>query len=98
MATKTMSTFDKETLYNEKILPLVRELLISCNEARLPVFVSVCVSNDDTSTAYMREAITPQSHNLGLADNRILKYLAIDNGCGVTVPPETDIIDLDKLI
>lgn len=77
--------YDKESVYNETIAPLVEKLTHACIVNRIPFFASFCVKNDKKSSEYVSSGVSPETLGIKIADNFFDRMLMVVNGF-VTIP------------
>ena len=88
-----MTEFDKRDIYESLIEPKVTELIQLCNKERMPVFITVCVKNDDKDTEYENNMFASASNNIYLKKDRIPDHVNVMNGFSTT--PPADIVELE---
>ena len=71
----------------------MRELLELAQTHELPMFTSVVIQNNASSTQYDSIVFSAQAHNIELKDDKIRKYMLVANGFE-PVPPR-NIIKLE---
>jgi len=92
---KNPNYFDKTEEYNNEIIDLVTKLRIACNRNKMPMFVSVCIKNDEHGTIYKNEMVGAASSGIELSDDKLVGYVNILNNF-VTVPKQDEVmIDFD---
>lgn len=92
---KSLTCFDKTDVYNNEIIDLVTKLSIACNRNKIPLFVSVCVKNDEHGTVYKNEMISAVSSGIHLKDDKLVGFVNVLNGF-VTVPKKEELeVDFD---
>ena len=89
---KNLSDFDKTKEYNDEIIDLVAKLRIACNRNKIPMFVSVCIKNDEKGSVYKNEMVGTASAGIKLTDDRIVKFVNVLNGFD-TIPKRDDAFD-----
>lgn len=85
--------FDKTAEYNDRIRPIVEQLRRECSRVGVPMFVSVCVRNNDKETTYRSDMISAVSSDIRLHDDKLVDFTNVLNGF-VTIPRRTD-LDFD---
>lgn len=88
-----LTKFDKREIYNDVIKEKVTDLIQACNKERMPVFISVCVKNDEDGTEYEKEMFASASNDINLKEDQIPKYVNVSNGFR-TVPP-VDVVEIE---
>lgn len=72
--------FDKNKEYQEHILPLVKEILLYCDEYHIPVFMTFAVSDNGKQTEYATEMISAVAAAEKLKDDQLVKHAAVVSG------------------
>lgn len=80
--------YNKEQEYDEKIAPLIKNLMLECQKIGVPMFFSAAVANEGGKTKYRSEMISPLVFNTELYDDKLTSELLILNGF---VPSKGDI-------
>lgn len=92
---KDPNYFDKTEEYESEIIDLVTQLRIACNRNKIPMFVSICIKNDENGTKYKNEMVGAASSGIKLNDDKLIKYVNVLNGFE-TVPKREEVeIDFD---
>jgi len=92
---KNPNYFDKTEEYNNEIIDLVTKLRIACNRNKIPMFVSVCIKNDEHGTKYKNEMVGAASSGIKLEDDKLVGFVNVLNGF-TTVPKKEEIeVDFD---
>lgn len=86
---KNVNNFDKTEEYEKEIMDLIAKLRIACNRNKIPMFVSVCVKNDEHNSIYKSEMIGTASAGRKLTDDKIIKFVNVLNGFE-TIPKRED--------
>lgn len=71
--------YNKKSIYNKEIEPLVNQLKIICNLRQMPMFITVAVKNSPKGTEYISDTVLSSSE-IKLTDNRIASLLLKING------------------
>lgn len=87
---KNLTCFDKTDVYKDEIQDLVAKLIIACNRNKVPVFVSVCVKNDENGTTYKNEMVSAASSDIHLKDDMLVRFVNVLNGF-ITVPTKDEV-------
>ena len=82
--------FDKNKEYQEHILPLVKEVLLYCDEYHIPVFMTFAVSDNGKQTEYATEMISAVAAAEKLKDDQLVKHAAVVSGFEVV--PSSDLL------
>lgn len=82
-------TFNKKKEYDELIAPKVEELQRLCHIQKIPMFITVCVENDDKQTEYIKEMVSAATCGFELTDNQISKHVNVSLGFD-TIQPSAD--------
>lgn len=81
--------YNKKSVYENRIEPIVRDLKVMCMAEDLPMFVSVAVKNDENGTDYINNTVMSGT-GIRLTDNRIAKLLLYINDFDAVLPPEVE--------
>lgn len=87
---KNISRFDKTHEYESEVIDLVTQLRIVCNRNKIPMFVSVCIKNDENGTKYKSEMVGAASSGITLTDDKLIGFVNVLNGFD-TVPKREEI-------
>ena len=77
--------YDKQDVYAEKILPLVRQVSALCSAIGIPAFMAFAVSNAEDGTHYERHVVHGASRQI-LKEDSIRTLLLRINGFDVEYP------------
>lgn len=86
---KNANYFDKTEEYESEVIDLVTKLRVVCNRNSIPMFVSVCIKNDEKGTTYKNEMVGAASSGIKLTDDKLVKFVNVLNGFD-TVPKRED--------
>lgn len=89
---KNPNYFDKTKEYESEVMDLIVKLRIACNRCQIPMFVSVCIKNDEKGSVYKNEMVGTASSGIHLEDDKIIKFVNVLNGFD-TVPKVDDIFE-----
>ena len=84
--------FDRTKEYETEIADLLFKLRAACNRNKMPMFVSVCVKNNDKESVYKSEMVGTVSSGIKLTDDKIVKFVNVLNGFE-TIPKTEDFFD-----
>lgn len=89
------SIFNKDEVYQSTIAPLVDQLVKMCAIYDIPVFIAACTANDNVSSTYHYDGISPEGLNLELSNDFFGKMLCVTRGFDVVpavndAPEDTD--------
>lgn len=88
-------TYNKKSVYQEEIEPIVRKLTTLCYERGIPCFVSVALSNEESGgTEYASDLVSPDKVRVELNDDHISRHVNVLNGFHTKIPDEPVILDL----
>lgn len=79
--------YDKRTLYEEQMKPLVDELLQTARKLNLPTVISTAVANHEDNTEYISNAVLAITE-LTLFENRIANILYLMNDFYADAPED----------
>jgi len=88
-------TFNKEKIYEEKVVPILDELKKVCSAERIPMFASFAVKNDPVDTKYKSTAVSTINDEIVLTKDYIREYINIQNGFR-TYYEEMETVDMEK--
>lgn len=92
---KNSNYFDKTAEYEDGIIDLITQLRIACNRNDIPMFVSVCIKNDEHGSVYKNEMVGAASSGIKLEDDKLIKFVNVLNGFE-TVPKREEVeVDFD---
>lgn len=77
--------FNKENIYNHDILPILKKLLVLCNEHEIPIFIDMAIKNSPAGTVYKTEFLSARSFGLRLKEDRLTKHALVANGFSVYI-------------
>lgn len=77
--------YNKQSVYEEKIAPIIKELKNECYLEKMPMFVSVAVENTPDTTRYEHNVVLA-STGTALKDNRIADILLSLNEFNIDYP------------
>ena len=87
---KPITRFDKTEEYESEIIDLITQLRISCNRNKIPMFVSICIKNDEHGSLYKNEMVGAASSGINLKDDKLVGFVNVINGFD-TVPKREEI-------
>lgn len=95
----SLTVYDKEDVYRNKIEPLVKEIEKLCTVHGIPTFMTFCIKNDKESV-YKNAGVVPNSVRTVLADDRISKHLLVCVGFEPTyhAVSEFDEVETDEIL
>lgn len=88
------TSYDKKTVYQEKVAPLMATVESLCKELSIPFFFTAAVANNDRDTEYVNESRSALPMGVVLTDDKIVDHLKVCSGFRAIVPdsiPEIDI-------
>ena len=74
---KELTVFDYTELYNEKIVPLIKQIDIICKANKIPYLFCACTKNDEEESTYVYEGNLCGSNNIVLKDDKMTDFLRI---------------------
>lgn len=81
--------FNATQIYENKVEDLARQILVICNEAKIPVFMAFAVKDDENGTLYANEMLTANALGIeDMKDDQIYKHGNVASGFE-TVPVKT---------
>lgn len=90
--------YNKTKKYEDDILPLMKRILIYCNEYNIPMFATFAVSDDGKKTTYNTEVVTAASLGLTISEDHLVKHASILSGWDtIPVAQPSEFLDEDDL-
>lgn len=86
----TITVYNKRSEAEKTIRPVMRSLKAICTDWKLPMFVSVAVSNDENGTDYMNEAVVGIASVKSKERLRISRILLYINGFEKKLPDDVE--------
>lgn len=78
--------FNKEKAYKEKVAPLMKKIIKVCAMENIPFFFASCVKDDGECSKYIKELVSPTTHQLNLSQDLFPDLVAVTLGFN-TIPP-----------
>ncbi len=91
---KDITIYNKEDIYNEKIKPLVKEVMRLSSIHNIPSFITFAVANDGELTTYISDMHSAVTNDICLKDDNIVKMANVLNGFDVVVQDKTIEIEM----
>ena len=66
--------------YNDKIRPLIADITTKCTIYNIPFFFTAVLKNEGEQTEYIMEGVAKGTHDINLADDRMVLHEAVGNG------------------
>ena len=90
--------FDCKGTYEKEIRPLVDDLEKKCRQNDLPMFLTVCIANNDENTEYDSVMLSPKNREFAIKNDKISEHIKIATGkFRATLASEVQIgIDCEK--
>lgn len=89
--------YNKNEIYEEKIMPLVNELKKACYKEHMPMFVAVAVSDSGKKTNYQNTMVSSIVAGTKLTDDRIAKMVNVVLGYDVVSPSDDIELEFDEM-
>lgn len=74
---KQIDIYDYKEVYEEEILPHIKEVMRVCRQYRIPVFLTIPIQNKENETTYETEILTPGSEGICLYQDNIRKIVMV---------------------
>ena len=87
--------FNKNDIYETEIAEHINIIKQVCSREGMPMFVTVCVENNDRETGYRNDMISAKTHGVTLKDDRIPEFVNVTLGFNTVPPTEVPEIDFD---
>lgn len=84
---------NKEEIYSKEIKEKVDEVLNLCRKKGIPVFIVAALADQEDTTIYVKEAVTPTQLGMKLQQDDFIKYLNVANGFKTVAPRELETIE-----
>lgn len=84
---KKIDIYNKKTVYDQQMRPLVDELLSISRKNNIPIVISAAVANDEEHTEYETRIVLAITE-LSLFENRIANVLFLMNGLLADAPED----------
>lgn len=92
-----VTEFNKEEEYGKEIEAKIQELKLICNDAKIPMFVTVCMNSSNEETVYKSDVVGSKVNNIILKDDLIADLINVMNGFR-TVPPHSSFeMEMDQI-
>lgn len=88
--------FDKTEIYKKEVERFARFLMLACNKAQIPLFISMAVSDDGNKTEYKNLILSSKRLGVDLSQDHIYDHVKIMNGFVTTLPPYASGSDDDE--
>ncbi len=82
---KIYTEYNKKTVYDEQLAPLVAQMRRICKLNKIPFFISTAIANSQNDTVYCNDGVLPGSNFVKLHDDNMRKYLLVSRGAEVSV-------------
>lgn len=92
----TEQTLTRDELFKLHIEPALRQLVGLCSSYDIPMFFVAALSDVDNHTEYVKEIISPQSHQIHLSQDIFSDLIAVTLGFTTVPPVEKISIDYDE--
>ena len=92
------AVYDKSEEFRDKCVPLLEEVKKFCEEKNIPFYWTACVASDEESCRYESDVVGTGSCFLDLADDRIIKHLAIGRGFDAVPSRKVIEINMDDIV
>lgn len=93
-----LTDFDKRDNYKDILEDKIMEIKRICHREKLPMFITVCVKNDESGTEYEKEMVSAATCNLSLKNDQIAKMVNVTLGFDTIQPTETLVVDSEDLL
>ena len=97
----SLTTYNKQAVWDEHCVPALRRLVSLCSIYDIPLFITACISNDRSGSAYVSDMVSPDVKGIVLKEDHIPKHLAVMRGYDVHLPDQFSCIpqmeDMDEI-
>lgn len=90
--------YDRSDIWDRQCRPLFEELIRICDLNRIPFFGTACVSNKESGSVYVTDAVGPVAKDIRLKDDRISKHIAVSRGYDIRPPRDEMVVDMDEIV
>lgn len=73
-------------VYEEKLLPLINQIRIICNDNKIPMFMSYALTTDENEIIYKNDIIDSDFVGVTLVDDKIKEHMKIMAGFQTIYP------------
>lgn len=87
--------FSKKDIYDKKIKEHVKQILLICEQERLPVFMTFAVSDTGSETTYVNEMVSAGAAGIELSNDQLYNHVLVTNGFRV-LPPVKNVLDIEE--
>ena len=87
--------YDKNDIYEKEIAPLVKEVLLLCDQNQIPAFITLAVSDDGKETTWHSEMISSMNADRELSNDLLPKFVNIFNGFEMVPYLDQKTIDME---
>ena len=87
--------YDKTEIYAKDIAPLVKQILLLCDQNKIPVFITLALRDDGKETTWYSEMISSMNADRELANDLLPKFVNILNGFDMVPYLDQKTIDME---
>lgn len=91
------TVFDKRKEYETLIAEKVIELKKLCHMQKVPMFITVCIANDESGTEYEKEMVSATTCGYTLFDDQIAKHVNVTLGFDTIQPSSEETLEMEDV-
>lgn len=91
------ANFDKRGIYKEQIEAKVIELKQLCHMEKIPMFITLCLANNEKETFYEKDMVSPTTCNYRLTDDQLVKHINVTLGFDTIQPSSEVTLEMDDI-
>lgn len=88
-------TYNHSDVFNEKIEPLLKDVMVMCHQYKIPFFFSASISSDGTENKYCNEMVSPAVSGHDLSNDIFSKFVKVIKGYNVVHPH--DVFEVEEI-
>ena len=87
--------YDKTEIYAKDIAPLVKQILLLCDQNKIPVFITLALRDDGKETTWYSEMISSMNADRKLSNDYLPKIVNVLNGFDLVPYLDQKAIDME---
>ncbi len=87
--------YDKTELYAKDIAPLVKQILLLCDQNQIPAFITMAVRDDGKETVWQSKMISSMNADRKLSNDYLPKMVNVLNGFDLVPYLDQKAIDME---
>lgn len=89
--------FNKREIYESLLEEKIIELKRLCHMEKIPMFITVCLENNENGTTYEKEMVSAATCDFDLADDQIAKHVNVSLGFDTIQPSVEEDFDMEDV-